>query len=99
MSRHRNPRARLSKPPSLDNFDADLDNLIYLLRDNLGKADAYITAVEELIERPEGAGRDEDVDEPSRRRNHVAHLIESAKLAVRATIYTTEEIDRRRSGA
>jgi hypothetical protein len=99
MKKHRNPRARLPKRPSPDNFDPDLDNLIYLLRDSLGKADACITAAEELIERPEGSGGDEDVDEPSRRRNHVAHLIESAKLAVRAAAYTTEEIDRRRSEA
>jgi hypothetical protein len=29
----------------------------------------------------------------------VAHLIESVKLTVRSAIYTTEEIDRRRSEA
>ena len=52
MGKHRNSRARLSKRPSSDNFDPELDGLLYLLRDNLGKADAFITAVEALIERP-----------------------------------------------
>jgi hypothetical protein len=75
----------------------DLDATLYIVRDNLGKADAYITAVEELIEQPEGSDGDEDDDggdEPGRRRNHVAHLIESAKLAVRAAICASIELDK-----
>jgi hypothetical protein len=105
MSNHRNPRQRLSKRPPPDNFNPDLDNLIYLLRDNLGKADAFITAAECLIEESWNSGdddpaaEDETGDSGLRRRNHAEHLIESAKLAVRAAAYTTEEIDRRRSGA
>jgi hypothetical protein len=51
MKKHRNPQARLSKRPPPDN-NPDLDNLIYCLRDNLGKADAFITAAERLIEQP-----------------------------------------------
>jgi hypothetical protein len=100
MRRHRNPRARLSKRPTPDNFD--LDNLIHILRDNLGKADAFITAAERIIEQPgdgDGAVDSDSDDEPGRLRNQVEHLIESGKLAVRAAIYTTEEIDRRRSEA
>jgi hypothetical protein len=105
MAKHRSPQARLSKQPLTDNFNPDLDNLIYLLRDNLGKADAFITAAERMIEDPWSSGADNPADEDEtgdsglRRRNHAEHLIESAKLAVRAAAYTTEEIDRRRSGA
>jgi len=70
-----------------------------MLRDHLGKADAYICDVEELIEQPlVDLGDDDDADEVSRRRNHVAHLIESTKLAVRAAICVGDELDNRRSG-
>jgi hypothetical protein len=105
MKRHRNPQARLSKRPSPDNFDPDLDNLIHLLRDNLGKADAFITAAECLIEESRSSDDDDPADEDetgdsaSRRRSHAEHLIESGKLAVRAAAYTTEEIDRLRRDA
>jgi hypothetical protein len=92
MRRHRNPRARLSKPRSEDNFGT-LDDLFGLLRDNLGKADAFITSAEYQLEQAPS----DDEDEDSRRRMHVEHLVESAKYAVRAAAYTTEEIDRRRS--
>ena len=44
MRTHRNPRQRLSKPPTPDNFT--LDDLFGLLRDNLGKADAFISSAE-----------------------------------------------------
>ncbi|HEX4418802.1 MAG TPA: hypothetical protein VH165_12915 [Kofleriaceae bacterium] len=100
MRRHHNPRARLSKRPTPDNLahPPDLDGPIYLLRDNLGKADAYITAVEKLIELP-GGSEVGSSDEPGRHRNHVAHLVESAKLAVRAAACTTEQIDQCRRGA
>jgi hypothetical protein len=84
----------------------DRDRTLYVLRDNIARADAMITAAERLIEEPPG-GRDEDEDEDedeggdsaSRRRNHLAHLIESAKLAVRAAIYAGDELDRPRGGA
>ena len=75
------------------------DHKLALLRDHLGKADAYISAVEELIEQPiVDLGDDEDADEVSRRRNHVAHLIEATKLAVRAAICVGDELDSRQSG-
>ena len=68
-----------------------------MLRDNLGKADAFITAAENPIEQP-GGGDDEDedsgVDSRSRRRPHAEHLVESAKLAVRAVIRASDELDR-----
>jgi hypothetical protein len=71
--------------------------MIGVLRDHLGKADAYISAVEELIEQAVLDGDDDD--DVTRRRNHVAHLIESTKLAVRAAIYLGDELDNRQSGA
>jgi hypothetical protein len=89
MKSHRRPRPpRLQKRPSPDNFGT-LDDLFGLLRDNLGKADAFLTAAEfQLEQAPSG-----DEDDDQRRRSHVEHLVESAKFAVRAAIYTTEEID------
>jgi hypothetical protein len=90
--------------------DLDLDDTLYVVRDNLGRADAFLTAAEDLIERPGVVGEDED-DEPDasddetlgRRRDHVAHLVESAKLAVRAAIYgggqLAAELDRYRAGS
>jgi hypothetical protein len=71
--------------------------MIGVLRDHLGKADAYISAVEELIEQAVLDGDDDD--DVTRRRNHVAHLIESTKLAVRAAICLGDELDNRQSGA
>jgi len=88
--------------------DLDLADTLYVVRDNLGRADAFLTAAEGLIEQPGVVGEDED-DEPDgsddealgRRRDHVAHLVESAKLAVRAAIYSggqlAVEIDRYRA--
>ncbi len=113
MRTHHNPRARLPKRPSPDNSgpdarrgrSTDLDGLIYLLRDNLGKADAFISAAEHLIEESCSGTDDDPADEDevggsaSHRRSRAEHLIEAGKLAVRAAAYSTEEIDRRRSGA
>lgn len=74
----------------------EVDGLLCVLRDNLGKADAFITCAEELIVRSWGDGGDEGGDRDDsvlRRRNHVEHLVESAKLAVRAAGYTGEELE------
>jgi hypothetical protein len=68
----------------------ELDNSLDVMRDNLGRADAFITAAEDLIERPGGESKDDDG--LGRHRNHVAHLVESAKLAVRAAICAGHEI-------
>jgi hypothetical protein len=74
-----------------DNFGT-LDDLFGLLKDNLGKADAFITSAEYQLEQaPSG-----DEDEDDRRRLHVEHLVEAAKYAVRAAGYTAAEIDQRR---
>jgi hypothetical protein len=95
MTRHRTTRARrLSPRPTPDNFGT-LDDLFGLLKDNLGKADAFITSAEYQLEQaPSG-----DEDEDDRRRTHVEHLVESAKFAVRAAGYTAAEIYNRRSGS
>jgi hypothetical protein len=79
----------------------DLDGTLYVLRDNLGKADAFITVAEDLIEQCWAGSGDEGDDDKSvtRRRNQVAHLVESAKLAVRAAAYAGEAIASRRRGA
>ena len=74
----------------------DLDGTLDVMRDNLGRADAFITAAEDLIERPWGGSEDDEGDENDdglgRHRNHVAHLVESAKLAVRAAIYAGDHV-------
>jgi len=74
----------------------DLDGTLDVMRDNLGRADAFITAAEDLIERPWGGSEDDEGDEDDdslgRHRNHVAHLVESAKLAVRAAIYAGDHV-------
>jgi hypothetical protein len=72
----------------------DLDDLFGALRDNLGRADAFITTAEELIERPRSIGGDEESDDDIlRRRNHIGHLVDAAKLAVRAAAYASSEIE------
>lgn len=105
MAKHRNPRPKVSKRPTPDNLDpgdpGDLDGLLDLFRGHVARADAFLTAAEDLIERP-CRGEDEKIDEdaddhPGRRRNHIAHLLDAAKLAVRAAAYTGAEIDRRRA--
>ena len=79
----------------------DVDGTLCVLRDNLGKADAFITVAEDLIEQCwDGSGDEGDDDNSAtRRRNQVAHLVESAKLAVRAAAYAGEAIASRRRGA
>ena len=79
----------------------DLDNMFSVLRDNLGRADAFITVAEDLIEQCwDGSGDESDDDNSiTCRRNQVAHLVESAKLAVRAAAYAGEELANRRPGA
>ena len=77
---------------------ANVDGLLCVLRDNLGKADAFISTAEELIERSwdgEGEEGGDGDDSVMRRRNHVEHLVESAKLAVRAAAYTGQELEER----
>ncbi len=89
MTTHRTTRPRRLSPRSNPDNLGNLDDLVGLLRDNLGKADAFLTSAEYQMEQaPSG-----DEDEDQRRRSHVEHLVEAGKLAVLAAIFTTEEID------
>ena len=77
---------------------ADVDGLLYLLHDNLRRADAFITTAEEQIERSWGGGGDEGGDgngddDVLRRRNQLEYLVEAARLSVRVAIRTGEELD------
>lgn len=77
---------------------ADVDGLLYLLRDNLRRADAFVSTAEVQIERPWGGGSDEGGDgngghDVLRRRNQVEYLVEAARLSVRTAIRTGEELD------
>jgi hypothetical protein len=76
----------------------DIDDLFGLLRDNFGKADAFMTSAEYQMEQAPSGDEDEDL----RRRSHVEHLVEAGELAVRSAAYTTGELEdrvRRRQGA
>jgi hypothetical protein len=69
----------------------DINGLFCRLRDNLGKADAFMTSAENQMEQAPSGNKDEDL----RRRSHVEHLVEAGKLAVRAAAYTTGELEDR----
>jgi hypothetical protein len=75
-----------------------LADAVDVVRDHLGKADAFLTAAENLIEQPQEIDDSRD-DSLGRRRNHVAHLIESAKLAVRAAAHAGEALAKRQGKA
>jgi hypothetical protein len=88
-------RRQLAAPAAPCN---DIDGLFCVLKDNLGKAHAFISSAEYQMEQaPSG-----DDEEEQRRQSDVEHLVEAGKLAVRAAIYTTEELEalaKRRRGA
>ena len=106
MRRHRNPRASVSAQPTPDNRRTalppapepepdELDHLMYALRDNLRRADAFITTAEGQIEEPR---RHEDEDESEddgklRHRMRVEYLVEGGKLAVRGALYTVQQLE------
>jgi hypothetical protein len=113
MRKHRNPRQRLSKRATPDNRprlelpepepppDDGLDGLLYILRDNLRRADAMVSTAERQIEE---SWHDEEEDEDGgilRHRMRIEYLVEAGKHAVRAALYTAEQIEaeitRRRS--
>ena len=93
----------------------DIDDTLYVVTDNLRKADAFVTAAERLIGQPAGGtqsmdengeceedsyGYDDDAD---RFRNNLGHLIESAKLAIREAQYahgqTVTKVDGHRAAS
>ena len=112
MATHRTSRARLSKRPTPDNRRTvlpepapapEVDHLIHVLRDNLRRADAFVSTAERQIEESwhddDRDEDDEDEDEGDeedtvlRHRLRVEYLVEAGKLAVRAALYTTGQID------
>jgi hypothetical protein len=105
MRQHRNPRQRLPKLPSPDNRRAalpepeplpDVDHLIHVLRDNLRRADAFITTAEEKLEQSWSDEIDDDSEDEDggilRHRMRVEYLIEAGKHAVRAAGYTSDQL-------
>ncbi len=79
---------------------------MYTLRDNLRRADAMISTAERQIEEnwhddDDEGDVEEEFDTVLRHRMRIEYLVEAGKHAVRAALYTTEQIDaeiaRRRS--
>jgi hypothetical protein len=99
MPKHRNPRKRLSKPPSPDNRPAkpaptfDYDGTLDVLRDNIARVDAMVVAADELIVQLWSSATGNGSLTLTRRRNHVSYYMESARLAVRAAMHAGDELD------
>src|ERR1041384_915336 len=115
MATHRTTRARLSKRPAPDTRraalpdpepDEGLDGLLYTLRDDLRRADAFITTAERQIEEnwhddDENEEEEDEEDRKMRHRMRVEYLVEAGKHAVRGALDTAQQIEaeitRRRS--
>ena len=107
MRRHRNPRRRLPKSPPPDNRpalpepapapDDETACLLDTLRDNMRRADAFISTAERQIEENWHDEDEDDVEEEFdtvlRHRMRVEYLVEAGKLAVRAALYTADQLD------
>lgn len=105
MRNHRNPRQRLSKQRTPDNrrrtelpAPFDFNGTLYVLRDNLGRADTMITAADELIVQL-WSDDGQEIDDLTRRRGHVSFLMESASLSILTAIHAGIELDLHRSDA
>lgn len=111
MATHRTSRARLSKRPTPDNRrtalpepepDDGLDQLLCTLRDNIRRADAFISTAERQIEESwhdderdeDEEYDDDDEDTVLRHRMRVEYLVEAGKFAVRAALFNVEQIDK-----
>lgn len=110
MGKHRNPRQRLAKQPTPDNrraalpepppqiepeSDDESDHLVCVLRDQLRRADAFVTSAEKELLVSWGVGDDggdDEDDSVQRLRMRVEYLVEAGKLAVREAQYTGEQI-------
>ena len=109
MGRHHRPPGSVSARPTPDNRRAalppapepepdELDHLLYALRDNLRRADAFITTAEQQIEEPrhdDDHEEDEDSEEDRKTRHQmrVEYLVEGGKLAVRGALYTVQQLE------
>jgi hypothetical protein len=88
MSKHRNPRQRLSKRPPPDNASHpelptpafDLGAALGILQEIIGRTDAMVYATERHFERFGWRCRDE-VDETDNPVGHLAHLLAAARQA------------------
>jgi hypothetical protein len=100
MREHRNPRKRLPKrsAPSNSAPEFDFNGTLYVLRDNLGRADTMITAADELIVQL-WSDSGQEIDDIGCRRGHVSFLMESASFAILTAIHAGIEIDLHRSQA
>ena len=79
--------------------DDELDALVCVLRDQLRRADAFVTSAEkELLvawgggDDDGGEGDEDDDDGVQRRRMRVEYLVEAGKLAVREAQSTGEQL-------
>lgn len=109
MGRHRNPRASVSSRPTPSNrraalpepapeLGSEVDQLVDALRDDLRRADAFVSTAERQIE--EGWHDDDDegdveeeFDNVLRHRMRIEYLVEAGKFAVRAALYKTDQLD------
>ena len=93
--------------PELDELDDEADHLLCVLRDQLRRADAFVTSAEtELLVSwgvggDDGSGEDDEADDDGvqRRRMRVEYLVEAGKLAVREAQYTSEQLAAERRDA
>lgn len=108
MRKHRTARGSVSARPIHDNRRTalppapepepdELDHLLYTLRDNLRRADAFITTAEQQIEEPRrhesGDEGESEEDGKLRYRMRVEYLVEGGKLAVRGALYTVQQLE------
>lgn len=101
--RHRRPLPpKVDERPSHDNrrtaLTDEVNHLLDTLRDNLRRADAFISTAEHQIEEnwhdhDDEEDVEEEFDTVLRHRMRVEYLVEAGKFAVRAALYTMKEID------
>jgi hypothetical protein len=91
---------QLSATPGSYDTATSRDDVLDALSEDVRKADAMITSAEKLFAERRSkdgiGGWDDDTNDDylPRRENHIAHLLESAKLAARAAIRRIEELEK-----